>query len=63
MPVTDEEFARTRPPALLRFAVMLTGDPHTAADIVQDTMMRAHGWPRRSPCTYRRATTGRTSSR
>ena len=42
MPVTYEEFARTRLPALLRFAVMLTGDPHTAADIVQDTMVRAH---------------------
>ena len=42
MPVTYEEFARTRLPALLRYAVMLTGDPHTAADIVQDTMVRAH---------------------
>jgi RNA polymerase sigma-70 factor (sigma-E family) len=40
--VTYEEFARTRLPALLRYAVMLTGDPHTAADIVQDTMVRAH---------------------
>jgi RNA polymerase sigma-70 factor (sigma-E family) len=39
--VTYEEFASTRLPALLRYALMLTGDPHSAADVVQDTMIRA----------------------
>jgi RNA polymerase sigma-70 factor (sigma-E family) len=38
--VTYEEFARSRLQALLRYAVMLTGDPHTAQDLVQDTMIR-----------------------
>lgn len=39
--MTYDEFAASRLPALLRYAVMLTGDPHTAADLVQDTMVRA----------------------
>jgi RNA polymerase sigma-70 factor (sigma-E family) len=39
--VTYEEFASSRLPALLRYAVMLTGDPHSAEDIVQETMVRA----------------------
>jgi RNA polymerase sigma-70 factor (sigma-E family) len=38
--VTYEEFARSRLQALLRYAVMLTGDPHTAQDLVQETMIR-----------------------
>lgn len=39
--MTYEEFATARLAALLRYALMLTGDPHTAADVVQDTMIRA----------------------
>lgn len=39
--MTYEEFASARLPALLRYALMLTGDPHTAADIVQETMIKA----------------------
>jgi len=38
--VTYEEYASARLQALLRYVLMLTGDPHTAADIVQDTMIR-----------------------
>jgi RNA polymerase sigma-70 factor (sigma-E family) len=40
--VTYEEFVSSRLPALLRYALMLTGDPHTAADIAQETMIRVH---------------------
>lgn len=40
--MTYEEFANARLQSLLRFAVMLTGDPHTAADLVQETMIRVH---------------------
>src|SRR4051794_13046174 len=39
--VTFDEFVEARLQALLRYAVMLTGDPHTAQDLVQDTMIRA----------------------
>lgn len=39
--MTFEEFAAARLPALLRYAVMLTGDPHLAQDVVQETMVRA----------------------
>lgn len=38
--MTYEEFATARLPALLRYALMLTGDPHTAADLVQETMVK-----------------------
>ncbi|HEX6871653.1 MAG TPA: SigE family RNA polymerase sigma factor [Micromonosporaceae bacterium] len=38
--VTYEEFVAARLQPLLRFAVMLTGDPHLAQDLVQDTMVR-----------------------
>src|SRR3954452_17721958 len=45
--VDYDEFAASRLPALLRFAVMLTGDPDTAADVVQDAMVKAHvSWRR-----------------
>lgn len=45
--MTYEEFASTRLPALLRYAVMLTGDPHSAEDLVQETMVRAQlNWRR-----------------
>ncbi len=38
--MTYEEFADARLGALLRYAVMLTGDPHQAQDLVQETMVR-----------------------
>lgn len=37
---TYEEFAGSRLHGLLRYAVMLTGDPHLAQDLVQDTMVK-----------------------
>jgi RNA polymerase sigma-70 factor (sigma-E family) len=47
MDVTYDAFATARLPALLRYALMLTGDPHTAADLVQDTMVKAQlNWRR-----------------
>ena len=47
MPVTYEEFADSRLGALLRYALMLTGDPHTAQDLVQETMVRVQlNWRR-----------------
>ena len=39
--MTFEEFVEARLQALLRYAVMLTGDPHTAQDLLQETMIRA----------------------
>ncbi len=39
--MTFEEFVEVRLQALLRYAVMLTGDPHTGQDLVQETMIRA----------------------
>jgi RNA polymerase sigma-70 factor (sigma-E family) len=45
--VTYEEFADSRLGALLRYAVMLTGDLHMAQDLVQDTMVRVQlNWRR-----------------
>jgi RNA polymerase sigma-70 factor (sigma-E family) len=45
--VDYDEFAATRLPALLRYAVMLTGDPDLAADVVQDAMVKAQmSWRR-----------------
>ena len=45
--MTYEEFADSRLPALLRYAVMLTGDPHLAQDVVQETMVRVQlNWRR-----------------
>jgi RNA polymerase sigma-70 factor (sigma-E family) len=38
--VTYDEFVDARLQALLRYAVMLTGDAHTAQDLVQETMIR-----------------------
>ncbi len=40
MGVTYDEFVDARLQALLRYAVMLTGDAHTAQDLVQETMIR-----------------------
>lgn len=52
MRVTYQEFVDLRLPALLRYAVMLTGDPHTAQDLVQETMIRVHQrWRRISQTT------------
>jgi Sigma-70 region 2/LytR_cpsA_psr family len=39
--VTYEEFAQARLATLARYAVMLTGDRHSAEDLVQETMVRA----------------------
>ena len=33
-------FVRARHPALLRYGTVLTGDPHSAADLVQDALER-----------------------
>ncbi|MEV4496024.1 SigE family RNA polymerase sigma factor [Micromonospora arborensis] len=45
--MTYEEFADTRLAPLLRYAVMLTGDPHQAQDLVQETMVRVQlNWRR-----------------
>lgn len=45
--MTYEEFADSRLAVLLRYAVMLTGDPHLAEDLVQETMVRVQlNWRR-----------------
>ena len=41
--MTFEEFAQTRLPALLAFAIVLTGQRATAEDITQEVLIRAHG--------------------
>lgn len=38
--MTYEEFVNARLAALSRYALMLTGDPHSAQDLVQETMVR-----------------------
>ncbi len=40
-PAEFDEFVRTRHGALLRFAHLLTGDVHSAADLVQESLERA----------------------
>jgi RNA polymerase sigma-70 factor (sigma-E family) len=40
--VTYDEFVEKRLAALSRYALMLTGDPHMAQDLVQETMVRVH---------------------
>jgi DNA-directed RNA polymerase specialized sigma24 family protein len=45
--VSFEEYVAARLPALLRYAVLLTGDPHLAEDLVQDVLISAHGRWRR----------------
>jgi RNA polymerase sigma-70 factor (sigma-E family) len=42
-----EQFAVRELPGLLRYAVMLTGEPHLAQDLVQDVMVKMHGQWRR----------------
>jgi len=39
---TLDELVRTHLPGLLRYATVLVGDQHTAADLVQDVLLRAH---------------------
>jgi DNA-directed RNA polymerase specialized sigma24 family protein len=41
LPVTFEEFAASRLPAVLAFAAMLTGQRATAEDIAQEVLTRA----------------------
>lgn len=45
--MTFEEFAASRLPALLRFAVVLTGDRALAEDVVQEVLIRTHAKWRR----------------
>jgi RNA polymerase sigma-70 factor (sigma-E family) len=40
--VTFDEFAAARLPALLRYAIVLTGDRELAEDLVQEVMIRIH---------------------
>ncbi|KAA2260911.1 SigE family RNA polymerase sigma factor [Solihabitans fulvus] len=40
--MTFEEFAQTRLPALLRYAVALTGERGLAEDVVQEVLVRVH---------------------
>ena len=40
--MTFQEFASAKLPALLRFAVVLTGDRGLAEDIVQEVLLRVH---------------------
>jgi RNA polymerase sigma-70 factor (sigma-E family) len=45
--VTFEEFVGARLGALLRYATVVTWDPHLAEDVVQDVLVRAQGrWSR-----------------
>lgn len=37
-----DELVRTHLPGLLRYATVLVGDQHTAADLVQEVLLRAH---------------------
>lgn len=44
--VAFEEYATGRGAALVRFATLLTGDPHRAEDLVQDALAKAYlKWP------------------
>jgi RNA polymerase sigma-70 factor (sigma-E family) len=45
-----DEFFRTRVKSLLRSAYLMTGDPHKAEDLVQETLARTHrAWKRIGP--------------
>ena len=47
VPQHFDDFVREVLPGLIRYATALSGDPHLAADIVQDVIVRAHGrWSR-----------------
>lgn len=40
--VRFDEFVGARADALMRYAYVLTGDPHDAADLVQESLTRVH---------------------
>ena len=45
--MTFDEYLRARVHVLLRFATVVTCDPHLAEDVVQEVLVRAHGrWGR-----------------
>ncbi|MDN3352475.1 SigE family RNA polymerase sigma factor [Actinomadura sp. DC4] len=59
-----EEFAEARADALMRYAYVLTGDPHDAADLLQESLLRVRAaWPgivnKREPEGYVRTTMSR----
>ena len=39
---TLDGLVRVHLPALMRYATVLVGDPHTAADLIQEVLLRAH---------------------
>jgi RNA polymerase sigma-70 factor (sigma-E family) len=60
--VDFEEFVRARADALMRYAYVLTGDPHDAADLLQEALMRVRSaWHRidSGPEGYTRTTMAR----
>jgi RNA polymerase sigma-70 factor (sigma-E family) len=59
-----EEFVDARADALMRYAYVLTGDPHDAADLLQESLVRVRGaWHgivnKREPEGYVRTTMAR----
>ena len=59
-----EEFVTARADALMRYAYVLTGDPHDAADLLQESLVRVRAaWPgvvnKREPEGYVRTTMAR----
>jgi RNA polymerase sigma-70 factor (sigma-E family) len=59
-----EDFVGARADALMRYAYVLTGDPHDAADLLQESLVRVRAaWPRvvdkREPEGYVRTTMAR----
>lgn len=59
-----EEFVGSRADALMRYAYVLTGDPHDAADLLQESLVRIRAaWPgvidKREPDGYARTTMAR----
>ena len=45
--VRFDEFVGARADALMRYAYVLTGDPHDAADLLQESLTRVHrSWHR-----------------
>jgi RNA polymerase sigma-70 factor (sigma-E family) len=59
-----EEFVGSRADALMRYAYVLTGDPHDAADLLQEALVRVRAaWPgvvnKREPDGYVRTTMAR----
>jgi RNA polymerase sigma-70 factor (sigma-E family) len=60
--VDFEEFVRARADALMRYAYVLTGDPHDAADLLQESLTRVRSaWHRiaTEPEGYTRTTMAR----